>query len=325
MSNPLDSIYAWAVPLPIPATARQTAQRFAAEQPSVEKARQVHNNTLSVWAMHAYCQMLGIRTDLANSDSWNPTVRLMADVADLVIPGVGRLECRPVATDTKVCSVPPEVWALRVGYGVIELSEDSQTARLLGFSPTVSGETLALQDLSSPEDLIDHLYALKHPQPTMDMPNSTAHLSQWFNQKVEAGWQTIETLLASTALVPAFSFRTSGLRKASEVTETSIRRGKLVNLSVRLGSEQVVMLVNLHADEISNKIDICVQLHPVNQTYLPANLELLILESSGEVFMQAQARWADNYIQLQFIGEPGEHFTAQIKLGDIYHSEQFIV
>ena len=50
---------------------------------------------------------------------------------------------------------------------------------------------------------------------------------------------------------------------------------------------------------------------------------LKVIESSGSVFMQAQARSQDNFIQLQFSGQPKERFKVQIILGDIELTEQF--
>lgn len=338
MSKRLDNIFDQAVPLPIPEVARQTAAQFAAEQPSTAKANQVHSNTLAVWVMNDYFKMIGFPTDLEHSDSWNPTVRLMADVADLVLPGVGRIECRPTATLASVCAVPPETWTLRVGYGVVELSEDLQTARLLGFTTTVVDEMLAIEDLSSPEALIDHLQLLRQSQSvaikasvekaTVEKASNTS-LSQWFDRIfepnwLEAGWQTMDTLLNTVNLTPAFNLRSHVISQLDRESGTDIRKGKMINLALRLGFEQVLLLIHLQSQSL-DEIHISVQVYPVSQPCLPQNLELLILEASGEVFMQAQARKADNYIQLQFNGKPGEPFKTQIKLEDIYHIEQFVV
>ncbi len=342
MSKSLDKIYAMAVPLPITAEAHEQAEQFAAKQPSVAKARQVYANTLAVWAMNDYCQMLEIATDLVSSDSWNPAVQLMADVADLVLPGMGRLECRPTYAPSTTCAVPPETWALRVGYSVVELSEDLQTARLLGFTSNVTNETLALSDLKPPEELIDHLHSLT-PVPaslqTEANRSPLATLSHWFDSIVDAsdnGWQTLEELLGTVSLTPAFSHRGPDPQSSefdhqrplssqlTEETGASVHRGKLLNLAVRLGMQRVLLLIRLQSQTM-DEIHISVQAYPVDQPCLPPDLELLIIDGSGEVFMQAQARQADNYIQLQFTGKLGEPFTTQLKLEDIYHSEQFIV
>lgn len=323
MSQPFDS-REFAVPLPIPTAARQVAEQFAAAQPTAAKADQVRRNTLAVWVMNDYCQLLGIATDLAQGDSWNGHIRLMANVADLVLPGIGRLECRPVTATDDYCWVPPETWALRLGYGVVELSDDLQTARLLGFTPTVETEMLAVDTLSKPEALIDHVHGL------VEKPVDTAAtLSQWFDRVFESdwvatGWQTLETLVGTTELTPAFNVRSNLLNQLDVESGIGIRKGKLINLSLRIGTEQILLLIRLQS-QAPDAIHINVQVYPVSRPCLPPNLELRILEASGEVFMQAQARQADNYIQLQFSGKPGEPFATQIKLEDIYHLERFVV
>jgi hypothetical protein len=66
--------------------------------------------------------------------------------------------------------------------------------------------------------------------------------------------------------------------------------------------------------------------HPIgNQNYLPSLLQLIVLDESGETFLQAQARSADNYIQLQFSGEPGERFSVKITLNDVSIIEDFAI
>ncbi|MBT9313665.1 DUF1822 family protein [Leptothoe kymatousa] len=332
MRQDFDISYDVAVPLPIPKAARQMADKFAAEQPSMEKANQVRHNTLAVWVMHDYCNILGIETDLKNSDSWNKTTRLMANVADLVLPGIGRLECRPVLANATHCSFPAETWTLRIGYGVVELSDNFQTARLLGFVPVVEKETLALRELSTPEAMIDHLHRCNQSETVTvgeRLSEVMAPLSQWFDKIfepgwIEAGWQTVDMLFETTQLTPAFTVRNSLFRQLKQEPEIGVRKGKLIDLSLRLGREQLLLLIQLQSKTV-DEIHIGVQVYPVSRPYLPPNLELRILEMSGQVFMQAQARQADNYIQLQFIGQPGEPVTTQLNLEGIEHSEQLIV
>src|ERR687886_2996272 len=83
--------------MPITQESLQFAQQFANEQPTPEKALQVYLNTLAVCTMNNYLRIMDIPTDLTASDSWNPVVRLAADVADLWVVGMGRLECRPIS------------------------------------------------------------------------------------------------------------------------------------------------------------------------------------------------------------------------------------
>lgn len=98
--------------LPIAEPGRIIAKQFAGEQPTPEKAERVMFNTLAVWIANDYLQMLGIPTNISNSDSWNPVARLCADVADLEVTGIGKLECRPLKASQMLCSIPAETWAI---------------------------------------------------------------------------------------------------------------------------------------------------------------------------------------------------------------------
>ncbi|HEY9743441.1 MAG TPA: DUF1822 family protein, partial [Coleofasciculaceae cyanobacterium] len=60
------------------------------------------------------------------------------------------------------------------------------------------------------------------------------------------------------------------------------------------------------------------------QTYLPHDLQLMVLDEKGEAVMQAQARSTKN-IQLKFSGEPGETFGVKVALGDVTVTEAFLI
>ncbi|HEY9845691.1 MAG TPA: DUF1822 family protein, partial [Candidatus Caenarcaniphilales bacterium] len=59
--------------------------------------------------------------------------------------------------------------------------------------------------------------------------------------------------------------------------------------------------------------------------YLPPSLQLVVLDESGASFLEAQARSADNYIQLQFSGTAGERFSVQVTLGEVSTTEDFVI
>lgn len=340
MSQSVRDFEQHAVPLPITETARAIANQFAQNQPSVAKTESVRLNTLAVCAANDYFQMMGIPTQLESSDSWNPVMQMMSDVADLMLPELGQLECRPIKADASTCQVPPDVWDLRVGYLVVAVEEDLQTAKLLGFVPTVASEELPLAQLQPIEDLLDHLYELRQasaPAPAAVEAESRANplleaavnLGQWLNGTFDAGWQTVEALLSPETLTPAFSFR--GLEEeilpAPETADSNadVRRAKLVDLAVQLGHQQLVLIVEMQVESVQ-QTHIGLQVHPVgDQPYLPPRLELAVLEPTDAVFMQVQARQADNYIQLQFSGEPGERFKIRIQMDEAQYIEEFVI
>jgi hypothetical protein len=328
-----------AVPLPITETAQRIAAGFAQAQSDPVKAATVRLNTLAVCVVDSYCQMMGIPTARESSDSWDPLMRTVADVADLMLPTLGQLECRPVTGNATVCPIPPEVWELRVGYVVVAIDEARQTANLLGFVPHVETEELPLAQLQPVEDLLDYLYELQQslvPNVTKssdlgvnNLFREAVNLSQWLNASFETGWQAVEDLLSPNTLSPAFSFRGEldnfSATTSEETASPGIKRAKLINLALQLGHQQVVLVVEMQV-ESPQQVNLGLQVHPTgDQPYLPAGLELAVLEPTEEVFMQARSRQADNYIQLQLSGAPGERFKVRLSLEEASYIEEFVI
>lgn len=312
-----------AIPLPITSEVRAIARDFAAGQATEQKAEQVLYNTLAVLTVNSYLEMLGIATDLPSSDSWNPIMRTCDDVADLNISNLGKLECRPLKNSDTNCHIPMEVWDLRLGYVAVRIDDSFKKAELLGFIPRVATEELAIAHFKPIEALIDRL----HDSKASTANSAVVNLEQWFNNIFNSGWSRVENLLNPEQLTTAWGFRNAELspKKTSEsqLTNNNIQRAKLIDLGIQLGDRQVVLLVEITPEE-SGSIAVILQVHPSpNSVYLPETLMLKVIESSGKVFMQAQARSQDNFIQLQFSGQPKESFTVQIILGDVELIEQF--
>ncbi|MGH1396642.1 MAG: DUF1822 family protein [Trichormus sp.] len=310
------------ITLPISQAALTTAQGFANQQPTSAKAEQVRLNTLAVWVVNDYLQMMDIPTNLTGGDSWNPIMQLCANVSDLEVSSVGRLECRPVLASHQICSMPAETWEDRVGYVVVQVDDSCQEAHILGFVNKVTTETLALTQLEPIEALLDHLAQLR-TSPVDVLVN----LSQWFVGQVEAGWQTVESLWNTPEIRPAYAFRSPV--STPEVTqgqsETVTRRAKLIDLGIQIDNHPVMLIMEI-APEVNQKTSIRLQLHSTgNQMYLPTGVQLKVLDNSGAVFLEAQARGADNYIQLQFRGEVQEEFSVQVSLNDMSIKENFVI
>ncbi|MBW4660425.1 MAG: DUF1822 family protein [Drouetiella hepatica Uher 2000/2452] len=308
-----------ALPLPITRRAIALADQFAHRHPA-EKAAQVRLNTLAVCVMNDYLQMMGIAADPSGSDSWNPVSQLCADVADLEVLGVGKLECRPLSVNSigqtsDVCNVPPEVWEDRIGYVVVQINEAAQEASLLGFTERAI-EALPLSQLRSPEALLDHLDRLMHP---VTAASRVANLSQWLQNIFEEGWQTVDALLNPPNL--AYGFR--GIDSAaSQDRSQSLRRAKLIDLNIQMPNP-VALVVELTPD--AEQTAICLQVHPTGTTYLPPDLRLAVLDEAGAIFLEAQSRGTDNYIQLQFSGHSGETFQVQVAIADASVIESFVI
>lgn len=324
-------IYETALTLPIPQSALQTAQRFAQHQPTAAKAEQVRLNTLAVLVMRNYFELMDIPTDLGNSDSWDPVMQVCMNVADLELPDIGRLECRPVLPNCDRWLVPAETWEDRVGYVAVQIDEAAQEAQILGFVPKVEDTTVnddeeaILSDLRSPEALLDHLYDLRSPEPVTDpspspIENLVTNLSQWFTaavadleQTLSDGWQAVEQVIAPPELSPAYAFR---FRRPGE----NIRRARRLNL----GAIAVALVVDLRTGESESELDIRLQLMPTQpEARLPQGLTMAVHEPSGEVVIDAEATGAEDFLELQISGVPGEAFTVIVQFDTLQVSQDF--
>ena len=331
MTSNIIKIQDLALPLPITQTARQIAQRFASLQPKPQKAKQVRLNTLAVCVVNDYLQMMGIPTDISKSDSWNPVVRLGADVADLEVTGLGRLECRPIKATDQTYHIPPEVRSDRIGYVVVQIDESLREAAVLGFSQTAAIDELPISQLRPPEDLLEHLSQLMQPVAAAVSigPSTTrVNLSQWIQNVFDTGWQTVESLLPPPQSSLAFTFRNKlgavGVLD-DQPADARIRRAKVIDLGMQLNHHPVTLCVEI-TPKSEHKTKILLKVQPINsQHYLPPQLQLIVLDESAATFLEAMARNADNYIQLEFSGNSTEQFSVKVALGDASITEDFVI
>lgn len=293
------------IPLPITQAALRMAQQFASQQPTQEKKEQVYLNTLAVCVVNDYMEIMDIPTDLRASDSWNPAMRLYADVADLKLTQLGHLECRPIRSGT-MSYIPPEVPDDRIGVVVVEIDTELQEATLLGFTKTVKTGSLSINQLQSVDDLLEHLDHLERNV-------GEVNLNQWLQNIFEAGWQSVEEILAPKAPVLAFRYR------------SGVTRAKLVDLGIQLPGQSVALVVTL-TPRSSVEIQIKLQVHPTGeQAYLPDNLTVKVLDEEGAAVMEAHAKTANTHITLEFSAKLGERFSVRLELGDTNITENFVV
>ncbi|MEB3359422.1 MAG: DUF1822 family protein [Synechococcales bacterium] len=301
--------------MPLSLKAHHLADQFRQQQSTQPKAKQVYLNTLAVCAVNEYLKNLGIETHLEAGDSWDTVVQSLADVADLTLPGRGKLECRPVLPDAEICSVPPEVWGDRLGYVAVQFDPALREATLLGYVPSVTAEELPLSELRSLDELIDLLSPAPPPEPV--------HLGQWLAGVVEAGWQALDEALRSPQ--PAFSFRSgSQIQLQPPNTADVVAHGKLLNLPSQTSGDQLALIVGL-MPTATFELDVWVKVCPQgDRTHLPPDLELMVLDEQDTVVMQAQSRNTE-MIQLRFGGQPGERFSIRVVLGAMSVTEAFVV
>jgi hypothetical protein len=326
--------------MPITQEALQIARQFASEQPTEQKAIQVYLNTLAVCSVNNYLRIMDIPTSLTASDSWNPMVRLVVNVADLCVTGLGRLECRPVSVTTPdlktaqtpnnnlwlqfisskstskansaplSCYVPPEVQLERIGYVVVQIDLEQQEATLLGFSPTAETEQLLISQLQPMNELLNHLERQTTP------PVTLVGLNQWLQGIFEVGWQSLESLLDAQKVSYAFRQRVAN----------SIRRAKSLELGTPPTEVTVALVVTLTQQKATN-LEISLQVLPLGgEAYLPIGLTLAVLDESGETFLEISSGSADRLIQTrQFSGRSGERFGVQLSWDKDSTKEYFVI
>ena len=319
--------------VPLGREAHRQAGQFAAEQATPQKGKRVYLNTLAVYAVHSYLKWLQIETDLSQSESWHPGLQALFDVTDLVLPGVGKLECRPVLpgeTTFFLPPLPPEVNQDRIGYVAVLFSERLDEVQLLGFVRHDTSnvlEQILIADIQPIDALLDYIPAKIVDQVVVSTANKMpVNLSRWLRSTFEAGWQTVEALFNTEVLNPAFSVRSiAQLKDASDNPAVGVSRGKLINLGMQLATYPVALLITLVPAE-NEEVDIRLRVYPTGQQiYLPPSLRLIVLDESRSTGLEAEARSTDNWMQLELSGQVGEHFSIQLTLGDISITEDFVI
>ncbi|AFY58022.1 Protein of unknown function (DUF1822) [Rivularia sp. PCC 7116] len=299
----------WSIPIPLTSEILHIARQFANEQanPKSEKAQQVYLNTIAICAVNNYLRIIGISTDITSGDSWNSSIRLIEDVADLWVTGKGSLECRPVKKGASKCHIPSSIGLERIGFVIVEIDEEQNAAILKGFtSDELATQYLSLHNLRSIEYLPSYLYKLK----------PLVNLSKWFQNIFENGWEAVETVLSSQMNQPAIVFR--GKSKVNRC-----QRCKLIKLG---NQEELVALIITVTPESKSNINILIELKPhLNQNYLPANLQIMLLDEYQQAILDTKTEQSNQHIQLDLSGEPGERFTLQIALGKNSFSEHLII
>ncbi len=316
--------------LPISTKSRKLAQSFAAQHSIPSLVERVKRNTLAVLIIHDYLEMMGVTTNLEASDCWNPVVQICADIADLEIEGIGKLECRSLLSGESICYVPAEVWVDRIGYVVVQFDTDWRSASLLGFVPQVLTESIAIECLEPIENLLVAIKDKRESTIFSTLQNvennlAIANLSNWFQNLFESGWQELETLLSGTQ--PQLAWRTRQL--SSHIyndlsNQNEVRRGKLLDLGFQLSSSVLALLITISPID-ETEINIRLTIHSIADMFLPEFLKLVVIDDNGNIFLTAEARSIDNYIQLQFSGSIGEQFSVQVSLGDFSLIENFII
>ncbi|MEM9217097.1 MAG: DUF1822 family protein [Cyanobacteria bacterium P01_F01_bin.150] len=329
------------------AAAQEVADQFCQSHSDLSKAEQVYCNTLAVWAVHQYLQEQGLATDLNAGHGWDPVMQVCMDVADLVVPDCGRLECRPVFAGELQVEVPLDVMEDRVGYVMVGLDEVLEQATLLGFMPEATTQTVAIANLSPIDNLLEHLDNIKQAQGAFGQATESASeplptkLTAWLRRAVgsvqdfgisetvdqvwKQGWLTVEELLGSSAPALAPSYRTD-TREGHALEEgalVKVTRGKVLPFETTIAEGPIALLVEI-MPKVAEELNIWVKLCPQNGDRLPSDLRFMVLDEGGTEILSALSRSTPT-IELNFCGEVGDRFDVKVELGDYSITEPFVV
>jgi hypothetical protein len=289
--------------VPLSLEAHEIAQQCS-KQSSPKKIKQVYLNTLAVYAVNFYLRCMGFETDWPASDSRNPLMLKLMDVADLHVKEIGKIECCPVLPDADACQISYDAWGDRIGYVAVQLDQSLTQATLLGFTRTVAKQ-VPLVALNSLEDLLVYMNRIKQLKPI--------NLMTWFDDIFDAGWQGIDELLNSQQL--QLNFRSNNA--------VPIKRGHKIDLGMQLAEHSVALIVTL-PPESDSELDIVVEVYPMgNQTYLPPGLKLMLIDESEEVLFMAESRDADNFITFRFTPDLRDLFSITVALGEVNMKQSF--
>lgn len=159
MAN-LETIIAKSIEIPLTSADQEVAEGFASR--SGRFADRIRQNTLAVIAVSKYLNWHGYETDVASGDSWHPALRLLANIADLAVVGLGRLECRVITPGATEVEIPLEVSEDRLVYVVLEISEKPLVGKLLGFYlPEQCKSAISFAELGDMDEFINYLYRLQ--------------------------------------------------------------------------------------------------------------------------------------------------------------------
>lgn len=329
--------------VPLNRDAHAWARQFAAEQINPQQGKRVYLNTLAVYAVHTYLRWIRIATDLSQGDSWQLHLQAVLDVADLVIPNIGKLECRPILPEAKVCHLPPETLDQRIGYVGVQFQPQLDAVQLLGFVPAIAPSPspptqLSLTDFQPLANLAAHLHELRNtPAISISAP---VNLGQWLQNTCEAGWQSLEALFGDN-LRPAFNFRsdrpTPAIVSSDAILEslTGVKRGKLIELGEQPTAHGTVLVVGVNPlpDATGPRYEVLLQVFPArDQRFLPPNLQLIVLDETNQPVLDVAglplmvySHQIDNFIQLLLRGNTGEQFHVRLVLGDVSVTEAFVI
>ena len=153
--------------------------------------------------------------------------------------------------------------------------------------------------------------------PAPNQSQGIVSLAQWLKGCFdEPSWQPVEWIMA-----PSLRMATPALDVERGVSTESIRRAKIICWDT---DERVLILVVHMMPTATQSLDVRLQLYPYDTaSNLPPGLELSVQDETGVTCLEATARTADNWLQLEFSADPGEPFSVTIAIDSVRAVEHF--
>lgn len=313
----MNSIESPLVTIPLSAADHEVAMEFAKQQPSPQRGKSIYLNTLAIQAVHHYLNWFGIDSNLAQSNAWSLPGQLLSSTADLVIPNIGTLECCPILPNQDRITLPMDALNDRLGYIAVQFNEQIDRVELKGFFPLrteIAPPEIRLTDFQPIEMLFESLEPTTVLSPIQRGVTIVNNLSQWLQNLVEPGWQTLEELIAQGDVTLSLA-RSPAMINRDEASLT-VSRFRAVDLGLRLNSEPLILSVSVTPLNDRER-EVIVKVRPSGtQIYLPEGLRLAIFDESETPIENLQEIAQNDYslMQLIFRGEINEMFHLRLDL-----------
>jgi len=135
------------------------ALAYASEQANLENGQKVFYNTMTMWAVNHLLGWREFETILDKDDDWTLAIEPVLDLADLMFPGIGKIQCCLIFEGETEISVP--VQNDRIAYIFVQIHDSLDKVKFLGFFPAadIHGDTveISVADLQPFDNLSDYL------------------------------------------------------------------------------------------------------------------------------------------------------------------------
>lgn len=308
------------ITIPLSQDAHDFARTRAAAQSSLSEASSTYLNSLALYAVEFYLQL--IETPTASvPQAFEPTLALsLPSCFEVSVPGFGAIDCRAVRPTENALHVPPECWEPCRTHVAVRVNEALTEATLLGYRDRIQQTATPLGHLRPIEHLLDRL-----PDYTATAPTS---LTNWLQGAIERHWQPLAALLAPTPERAWRSPNTSGeaegrAENPSNHFDADAEGGKWIDFPDGTRVALVVDVRHVGEPTSDGDLDVRLRLYPAPDCQaLPKTLRLMVLDEVHVPVIETQACGTDR-LDVEFGVEAGEAFAVKLVLNDIEAIEYF--